>query len=242
MGDRRVLPARERQGPPRRDDLRPDGHLEHIHHGNTVFRKENTPLEWNAEGRMKLGPKEHCWVGRRHRHPADRRIRRPRPPRRRARGRLRPDPRRRRRPRPTQAGAKNRGARRTKAWPTRDHDGIPDDLDACPNEPEDHKGPDPYDGCPAPARPRRRRHPRQVRQVPRRARGQGRHPRRRRLPRGRRRPRRHPRREGRLPARAGPALARSEEQRLPAVHQARRLDRAHLPAGPLRLQLGDHPA
>jgi outer membrane protein OmpA-like peptidoglycan-associated protein len=32
-----------------------------------------------------------------------------------------------------------------------DHDGIPDDLDACPNEPEDHKDPDPNDGCPAPA-------------------------------------------------------------------------------------------
>jgi OOP family OmpA-OmpF porin len=32
-----------------------------------------------------------------------------------------------------------------------DGDGIPDDIDACPNEPEDHKDPDPNDGCPAPA-------------------------------------------------------------------------------------------
>jgi outer membrane protein OmpA-like peptidoglycan-associated protein len=32
-----------------------------------------------------------------------------------------------------------------------DGDGIPDDVDACPNEPEDHKDPDPNDGCPAPA-------------------------------------------------------------------------------------------
>jgi outer membrane protein OmpA-like peptidoglycan-associated protein len=31
-----------------------------------------------------------------------------------------------------------------------DGDGIPDDIDACPNEPEDHKDPDPNDGCPAP--------------------------------------------------------------------------------------------
>jgi outer membrane protein OmpA-like peptidoglycan-associated protein len=32
-----------------------------------------------------------------------------------------------------------------------DGDGIPDDIDACPNEPEDHKDPDPNDGCPAPS-------------------------------------------------------------------------------------------
>jgi OOP family OmpA-OmpF porin len=30
-----------------------------------------------------------------------------------------------------------------------DGDGIPDDVDACPTEPEDHKDPDPGDGCPA---------------------------------------------------------------------------------------------
>ena len=32
-----------------------------------------------------------------------------------------------------------------------DGDGIPDDVDACPTEPEDHKDPDPNDGCPAPS-------------------------------------------------------------------------------------------
>jgi outer membrane protein OmpA-like peptidoglycan-associated protein len=32
-----------------------------------------------------------------------------------------------------------------------DGDGIPDDIDACPTEPEDHKDPDPMDGCPSPA-------------------------------------------------------------------------------------------
>jgi hypothetical protein len=31
-----------------------------------------------------------------------------------------------------------------------DGDGIPDDVDACPTQPEDHKPPDPNDGCPAP--------------------------------------------------------------------------------------------
>jgi outer membrane protein OmpA-like peptidoglycan-associated protein len=30
-----------------------------------------------------------------------------------------------------------------------DGDGIPDEIDACPTEPEDHKDPDPGDGCPA---------------------------------------------------------------------------------------------
>jgi OOP family OmpA-OmpF porin len=30
-----------------------------------------------------------------------------------------------------------------------DGDGIPDDIDACPTVPEDHKDPDPMDGCPA---------------------------------------------------------------------------------------------
>jgi outer membrane protein OmpA-like peptidoglycan-associated protein len=32
-----------------------------------------------------------------------------------------------------------------------DGDGIPDDVDACPTVPEDHKDPDPMDGCPAPS-------------------------------------------------------------------------------------------
>ncbi|MEZ4293753.1 MAG: OmpA family protein [Polyangiaceae bacterium] len=31
-----------------------------------------------------------------------------------------------------------------------DHDGLPDDIDLCPTEPEDHKPPNPDDGCPAP--------------------------------------------------------------------------------------------
>ncbi len=38
----------------------------------------------------------------------------------------------------------------TKGLPDRDGDGIPDENDACPDEPEDHQGNDPNDGCPMP--------------------------------------------------------------------------------------------
>src|SRR4029079_17016143 len=31
--------------------------------GDTVFKKANTPIEWQAEGRMKFGPADHWWVG-----------------------------------------------------------------------------------------------------------------------------------------------------------------------------------
>lgn len=117
--------------------------------GNTFFRKQNTPLEWQVEGRMKFGPADHWWVGaaagtrffvsaygapdlrvvglvgayvpilESDAHSPDRREER------RARWR-----------------SENRS--------DRDNDGIPDDVDACPNEPEDHQGDDPSDGCPMP--------------------------------------------------------------------------------------------
>jgi outer membrane protein OmpA-like peptidoglycan-associated protein len=51
-------------------------------------------------------------------------------------------------PSPEQAKAARR-KRPTEIIDT-DHDGIPDDIDACPTEPEDHLGPDPNDGCPTP--------------------------------------------------------------------------------------------
>ncbi len=35
--------------------------------------------------------------------------------------------------------------------PDRDGDGLPDAIDACPDEPEDHKEPKPNDGCPSPS-------------------------------------------------------------------------------------------
>ncbi|HEY4119783.1 MAG TPA: OmpA family protein [Byssovorax sp.] len=50
----------------------------------------------------------------------------------------------------TDAGSPNKRWRTAaKDRPDRDHDGIPDDIDLCPDEPEDHKPPFPDDGCPA---------------------------------------------------------------------------------------------
>ena len=31
--------------------------------GDTFFKKQNTPIEWQVEGRMKFGPSDHWWVG-----------------------------------------------------------------------------------------------------------------------------------------------------------------------------------
>jgi outer membrane protein OmpA-like peptidoglycan-associated protein len=118
--------------------------------GNTVFTGENTPLEWNVEGRMKLPLNvggDHWFAG----AGAGTRLldgygapdfrlvvllgtyftiedREPSSPARRvvAIGRSR------------------------ESMKDSDGDGIPDDIDACPSEPEDHKDPDPMDGCPAP--------------------------------------------------------------------------------------------
>ncbi len=116
--------------------------------GNTFFRSQNTPIEWNAEGRMKLGPHDRWWVG----AGAGTRL---------TEGYGAPDLRivalagfyvpilDVEAPSPTQAREARR--ERQKDAPDADHDGIPDDLDACPNEPEDHKGNDPNDGCPEPA-------------------------------------------------------------------------------------------
>ncbi|MDB4935562.1 MAG: Flagellar motor rotation protein MotB [Labilithrix sp.] len=117
--------------------------------GNTFFRKANTPIEWQVEGRMKFGPSDHWWLG--------------------AGGGSRlfvnaygaPDlriiallgayvpildsdaksPERR---------AEQRARWRNERMSDRDHDGIPDDIDACPDDAEDHLGNDPHDGCPMP--------------------------------------------------------------------------------------------
>jgi OOP family OmpA-OmpF porin len=117
--------------------------------GSTFLSKANTPIEWQAEGRMKFGPSDHWWVGAG------------------AGSRLfvnaygAPDfrivallgtyvpildsdaksPERR---------AELRARRRSEHQSDRDHDGIPDDIDACPDVAEDHLGDDPNDGCPLP--------------------------------------------------------------------------------------------
>lgn len=117
--------------------------------GNTFFRKENTPLEWQVEGRMKFGPANHWWVG----GGAGTRlfVNAYGAPDLRIVGLvgayvpiLESD-----------ASSPDRRAERRARWrdermSDRDNDGIPDDIDACPNEPEDHQGGDPNDGCPMP--------------------------------------------------------------------------------------------
>ncbi|MBK6693453.1 MAG: OmpA family protein [Myxococcales bacterium] len=116
--------------------------------GETTFKKRNTPLEWNAEGRMRFGPEERFWAG----ASAGTLI---------SNGYGAPDlrilglfgvyttlfdvdvkgP-----------GQKNalRAKWRSEKSADSDKDGIPDDIDACPSEPEDHEGSDPNDGCPMP--------------------------------------------------------------------------------------------
>jgi OOP family OmpA-OmpF porin len=119
--------------------------------GNTVFTKQNTPIEWDIEGRMKLpifGSTDKWYVG----FGGGSLI---------ADGYGAPDlrlvalfgsyveihdtdassP---------EGRMKARAAIRDSLKDT-DGDGIPDDVDACPTEPEDHKEPDAGDGCPAPS-------------------------------------------------------------------------------------------
>jgi outer membrane protein OmpA-like peptidoglycan-associated protein len=119
--------------------------------GNTIFTAENTPLEWNAEGRMKLPfdlGGDHWFAG--------------------AAGGTRllggygaPDLRVVMlvgtyfsiEDRDPNSPADRRHAREPihSTMIDTDGDGIPDDVDACPTVPEDHKDPDPMDGCPAPS-------------------------------------------------------------------------------------------
>ena len=115
--------------------------------GNAFFSKRNTPIEFNIEGRMRFGPADHWWLG----AGAGSSI---------LRGYGAPDlrvlgvlgtyvP-----ILDSEAKSPDRQAMHSK-WRNehasdRDHDGIPDDVDACPDEPEDHQGNDPNDGCPMP--------------------------------------------------------------------------------------------
>jgi outer membrane protein OmpA-like peptidoglycan-associated protein len=119
--------------------------------GNTFFTRQNTPLEWDIEGRMKLPrmlDNDQFYVGA-------------------GAGSLftpgygAPDLRvlavigtywsiEDTSANSPAARAKVRESIRESLKDT-DGDGIPDDIDACPEVPEDHKDPDPMDGCPAPA-------------------------------------------------------------------------------------------
>jgi OOP family OmpA-OmpF porin len=115
--------------------------------GNTIFTSQNTPIEWNAEGRMKLPLPglERLFVG----ASAGTRL---------TDGYGGPDLRivalagtywTIEDTKPPSPERKIRASIHDSLKDT-DGDGIPDDVDACPTVPEDHKEPDPNDGCPAP--------------------------------------------------------------------------------------------
>jgi outer membrane protein OmpA-like peptidoglycan-associated protein len=116
--------------------------------GNTIFNGSNTPLEWQAEGRMRFGRFDRLWAGvglgsrldLAYGAPDFRIVA--------LAGIYVPlldseagSP---------QAKVEQRHRRRDEHMVDTDHDGIPDDIDACPTEPEDHLGSDPNDGCPLP--------------------------------------------------------------------------------------------
>lgn len=117
--------------------------------GSTAFTKRNSPIEFNLEGRMRFGPADHWWVG----AGAGSSI---------LRGYGAPDlrvvgligtyvPILESEAKSPERKAEIRERRRRESLSDRDNDGIPDNIDACPDEPEDHKGNDPNDGCPMPA-------------------------------------------------------------------------------------------
>lgn len=116
--------------------------------GDTFFNKRNTPIEFNFEGRMRFGPADHWWLGagagssilRAYGSPDLRVVG--------MIGTYVPIL-------ESEAKSPERKAELRERWrrersSDRDHDGIPDDIDACPDDPEDHKGNDPNDGCPMP--------------------------------------------------------------------------------------------
>jgi outer membrane protein OmpA-like peptidoglycan-associated protein len=113
---------------------------------STFFAGRNTPLEWLAEGRMALDQTRQLWLGGGLGTRLDT-------------GYGAPDL------RvlvmvgyyaPIEDSEATAPARRMQMIRDRlarenadsDHDGIPDDVDLCPSEPEDHLDPDPSDGCP----------------------------------------------------------------------------------------------
>jgi len=118
--------------------------------GNTGFTSQNTPVEWNVEGRINrfslLGERWYVGAG------AGTRI---------LGGYGAPDLRvvaligtylPIEDSNPSSPDARIRvHAHVVQSDKDTDGDGIPDDIDACPTEPEDHKDPDPMDGCPAPS-------------------------------------------------------------------------------------------
>jgi OOP family OmpA-OmpF porin len=116
--------------------------------GNTFFHGENTPLEWQAEARMRFGRYDRWWAGVGAGTRLDGAYGAPDLRIVALAGVYIPliD---------SDANSPEAKLERHKRWREQhvtdtDHDGIPDDIDACPTEPEDHLGNDPNDGCPLP--------------------------------------------------------------------------------------------
>jgi outer membrane protein OmpA-like peptidoglycan-associated protein len=115
--------------------------------GNTIFANENNPIEWQAEGRMRFGKYDRFWVGAGAGSRLDQSYGAPDFRAVAVVGIQFPLV-----PVDAESPEQARAARRKRPVEIqdRDHDGIPDDIDACPDEPEDHLGADPNDGCPIP--------------------------------------------------------------------------------------------
>ena len=180
-------------------------------------RCSNTPIEWNVEGRMKFGPDQHWWAGLTsgtlivpgYGAPDFRAVAVGRRVRRRF-----PAP----RPRQTRQEIRDTPCARSGGPSTAedsDGDGIPDDLDACPMENEDHQGRSERRLPRAPGSRRRRHLRRSYDKCPDQPEdkdgiddGDG-------CPEDDCGRRRHPRHRGRVPEATGTAQPRSEEERLP---------------------------
>jgi OOP family OmpA-OmpF porin len=116
--------------------------------GNTAFRGVNTPLEWQAEFRMRFAKYDRFWAGLGAGSRLDQAYGAPDFRAVLLGGFYVPilD---------TDAASPEAKLEHKKKFHDlhlldTDHDGIPDDIDACPTEPEDHLGNDPSDGCPMP--------------------------------------------------------------------------------------------
>jgi outer membrane protein OmpA-like peptidoglycan-associated protein len=111
---------------------------------DTTFKGDNTPLEWMVEGRMGLGDKQQAYVG----AGAGTRLTAGYAPDLRVVGVIGTwfrifdvEPR--------SPGKRYKADRYANHGADTDKDGIPDDIDLCPTDPEDGKPPNTDDGCPA---------------------------------------------------------------------------------------------
>lgn len=116
--------------------------------GDTVFTLRNTPIEWNVEARARFGKADRMWAS----FGAGSFV---------LKGYGAPDLRvigtfGIEAPLSDEEAKSNKRQDQREKWRKEstaldtDHDGVPDDYDACPNDAEDHLGAQPDDGCPNP--------------------------------------------------------------------------------------------